>query len=76
MSGSPRSPWWRRWFGSRSERAAARYLKGQGLRLVARNYQCAHGELDLVAGIIGKPFDFEQVIGTIARVCSESAVRV
>jgi len=34
------------------------------------------GELDLVAGIIGKPFDFEQVMGTIARVCSESALRV
>jgi PAS domain S-box-containing protein len=30
------------------------------------------GEQDLVAGIIGKPFDFDQVIGTIARVCSES----
>ncbi len=28
------------------------------------------GELDLVAGIIGKPFDFDQVTGTIARVCS------
>ncbi|MDX6531572.1 MAG: hypothetical protein QOH41_3862 [Blastocatellia bacterium] len=27
------------------------------------------GELDLVAGIIGKPFDFDQVTGTIARVC-------
>jgi hypothetical protein len=26
------------------------------------------GEQDLVAGIIGKPFDFDQVIGTIARV--------
>jgi CheY-like chemotaxis protein len=29
------------------------------------------GEQDLVAGIIGKPFDFDQVIGTIARVCHE-----
>jgi len=29
------------------------------------------GEKDLVAGIIGKPFDFDQVIGTIARVCPE-----
>jgi CheY-like chemotaxis protein len=28
------------------------------------------GELDLVAGIIGKPFDFDQVISTIARVLS------
>ena len=33
------------------------------------------GELDLVAGIIGKPFDFEQVTGTIARVCNGSGVR-
>ena len=32
------------------------------------------GELDLVAGIIGKPFDFEQVSGTIARVCGKSLV--
>lgn len=30
------------------------------------------GELDLVAGIIGKPFDFDQVTGTIARVCGGS----
>ena len=34
------------------------------------------GELDLVAGIIGKPFDFEQVTGTIARVCNGTDVRV
>jgi PAS domain S-box-containing protein len=33
------------------------------------------GELDLVAGIIGKPFDFDQVTGTIARVCSDPALR-
>jgi len=31
------------------------------------------GELDLVAGIIGKPFDFDQVTGTIARVCCGEA---
>jgi DNA-binding NtrC family response regulator len=29
------------------------------------------GELDLVAGIIGKPFDFDQVTGTIARVVTD-----
>ena len=34
------------------------------------------GELDLVAGIIGKPFDFDQVTGTIARVCSGSGFPV
>lgn len=33
------------------------------------------GEHDLVAGIIGKPFDFDQVTGTIARVCNGSGVR-
>ena len=34
------------------------------------------GELDLVAGIIGKPFDFDQVSGTIARVCCGEALSV
>ena len=44
-----RRPWWRRWFGTRSERAAARFLKRLGYRILARNYTCDHGELDLVA---------------------------
>jgi putative endonuclease len=44
-----RRPWWRRWFGSRSERAAARFLRRQGYRIIARNYSCRQGELDLVA---------------------------
>src|SRR5438445_557639 len=30
---SPRKPWWRRWFGTRSERAAARFLKRLGYRI-------------------------------------------
>jgi putative endonuclease len=46
---TPLRPWWRRWFGSRSERAAAQFLKRQGYRIVARNYRCPRGELDLVA---------------------------
>lgn len=33
------------------------------------------GELDLVAGIISKPFDFAQVTGTIGRVCNGSDAR-
>jgi putative endonuclease len=44
-----RKPWWRRWFGNRSERAAARYLKGLGYRILVRNYACPLGELDLIA---------------------------
>ena len=50
MAESPaRKPWWRRWFGTRSERAAARFLRRKGYRVVARNYSCPLGELDLVA---------------------------
>jgi putative endonuclease len=50
MPSSPaRQPWWRRWFGTRSERAAARFLRRQGYRILARNYACPHGELDLIA---------------------------
>lgn len=44
-----RKPWWRRWFGTRSERAAARFLRRLGYRIVARNFVCPLGELDLVA---------------------------
>jgi putative endonuclease len=44
-----RRPWWRRWFGTRSERAAARFLTRLGYRIVARNYTCPLGELDLIA---------------------------
>lgn len=42
-------PWWRRWFGNRSERAAARHLKQLGYRILGRNYTCQFGELDLIA---------------------------
>jgi putative endonuclease len=58
-----RKPWWRRWFGTRSERAAARYLKRQGFRLLARNYSCPHGELDLVA-VEGRCVVFVEVRST------------
>jgi putative endonuclease len=44
-----RYPWWRRWFGARSERAAARFLRGLGYRIVAANVADTGGELDLIA---------------------------
>jgi putative endonuclease len=59
----PRKPWWRRWFGSRAERAAARHLRGQGFRVVRRNYACPHGELDLVA-LDGRTVVFVEVRST------------
>lgn len=48
-AGLTRWPWWRRWFGGRSERAAARFLRGQGCRILGRNLSFPNGELDLVA---------------------------
>jgi putative endonuclease len=44
-----RKPWWRRWFGTRSERAAGRFLRRLGYRILSRNFTCPLGELDLVA---------------------------
>ena len=35
--------------GLLGERQAARYLKKQGMRIVARRYRTAHGEIDLIA---------------------------
>ncbi len=44
-----RWPWWRKWFGTRSERAAAKFLGRSGLRILARNVADPQGELDLIA---------------------------
>jgi putative endonuclease len=60
---SARRPWWRRWFGTRSERAAARFLRRLGLRVVARNWSCPQGELDLVA-LDGRTLVFVEVRST------------
>ena len=44
-----RWPWWRRWFGHRSERAAARFLRSLRYRVLAANVADRSGELDLLA---------------------------
>ena len=44
-----RWPWWRRWFGLRSERAAARFLRRAGFRILAHNVSDRAGEIDLLA---------------------------
>ncbi len=49
MSSLASKPWWRKWFGTRSERAAAKFLKRRGYRVLLRNYTCDFGELDIVA---------------------------
>jgi putative endonuclease len=44
-----RWPWWRRWFGRRSERAAAKFLRSLRYRVLAANVADRTGELDLLA---------------------------
>ncbi len=44
-----RWPWWRRWFGRKAERAAARFLSRRGFRILAYNWDDRLGELDLLA---------------------------
>ncbi len=40
---------WNRFFGERGERAAARYLKREGMRILVRSYRIPSGEIDLIA---------------------------
>jgi len=47
--GFTRWPWWRRWFGRRSERAAGKFLRSLGYRVFAANVSDPAGELDLLA---------------------------
>lgn len=43
------SPWWRRWFGNRSERAASLFLRQLGYRILQHNFSCNLGEIDIIA---------------------------
>jgi putative endonuclease len=38
-----------RLLGNEGERAAARYLRRRGLRIITRNYRTTRGEIDLIA---------------------------
>ena len=48
-AGFTRMPIWRRWFGRRAERFAAKYLRRQGCRILGRNVDDRLGEIDLLA---------------------------
>ena len=43
-------PGQRRRFGLASETLAMKFLRRQGMQLIARNYQCRSGEIDLIVG--------------------------
>jgi putative endonuclease len=70
-----RKPWWRRWFGNRSERAAARFLKRLGFRILARNFSCSLGEIDIIA-LDGPQIVFVEVRSTEAADLSRPAASV
>jgi putative endonuclease len=48
-AGFTRFPVWRRWFGQRAERSAAKYVRRQGCRILGRNVDDRLGEIDLLA---------------------------
>jgi putative endonuclease len=48
-AGFTRWPFWRRWFGTRSEKAAATFLRRLGYRVLAANLNESAGEIDLLA---------------------------
>ncbi len=52
--------WWSRWLGDRGERYAARFLRKQGFRILARNYSSQFGEIDLIA-VDGETLVFVEV---------------
>ena len=51
---------WNKLFGDRGERAAVKYLKRLGFRIVARQYSTPWGEIDIVA-IDGQTIVFVEV---------------
>jgi putative endonuclease len=43
------TPWTRKQLGTLGEQAAVEYLDGLGWQILARNWRCRYGELDLIA---------------------------
>lgn len=63
--------------GRKAEALAAEYLTGQGLRVVATNYRCAIGEIDLIC-LDGSSYVFVEVrsrTGTRHGLPQESVTR-
>jgi len=56
-------PFWRRWLGQRSERAAACYLRSKRYRILAANVADRSGEFDLLA-LDGRVIVFVEVRST------------
>jgi putative endonuclease len=63
IRGLTRWPLWRRWFGTRAERAAERFLRRRGCKVLGRNIRLPMGELDLVV-LDGEVIAFVEVRST------------
>ena len=72
-----RWPWWRRWFGQRSERFAARFLRRLRYRILGHNVSDRAGEIDLLtldgSGLVivevrsSESKDFQALAATVNR---------
>ncbi len=74
-SGFARFPIWRRWFGRRSERAAAKFLRRQRFRILGRNVHDRLGEIDLLA-LDGETLVVVEVRSSETRTFDELAASV
>ena len=68
-------PWWRRWFGSRSERTAGQFLRGLGYRILEHNFTSELGEIDIIA-VDGRCVVFVEVRSTEAADTQQAALSV
>jgi putative endonuclease len=74
-TGFTRIPLWRRWFGRRSERAAARFLRRKRMRILGRNVDDRLGEIDLLA-LDGQTLVVVEVRSSETRTFDELAASV
>src|SRR2546430_1767655 len=74
-AGFARFPVWRRWFGQRSERAAAKYLRRPRFRVLGRNVDDRLGETDVLA-LDGKVLVVVEVRSSETRTFDELAATV
>lgn len=74
-AGFTRMPIWRRWFGRRSERYAAKYLRRQGCRVLGRNVDDRLGEIDLLV-LDGQTLVVVEVRSSETRTFDELAATV
>lgn len=70
-----RSPLWRRWFGTRSEKSAASFLRGLKFRILEHNFTCELGEIDIIA-LDGRCVVFVEVRSTEANDTANAALSV